>query len=153
MTEPQVFELEAKESPPVRRLTVVEQVYHQQGDMPPVAFEGRWSGPLESDESTYQRPGAKVAGDWIPLDLGWLGDQAGSVIIENITGRYLKTIPTEEEKAELASKTIQVAIKGQKPFTFVPPGQHLRINLFAENEYFVCCPAGPAEFNIFAIPR
>lgn len=145
-------------SQPICKLTVVERVYHRQGNNPPLQIESKFEYPLSVDEACYFRPSCKVGPEWSALDFGWIGrENAGTIVIQNITGRYLAKIPTPEEKAELDAKALIVSVcyssESRLEFAVIPPKQNLRLNLFPGADYSIRCPAGQAEFNLYAIPK
>jgi hypothetical protein len=146
---------ETSSSVPACKLTVVERVYHRQGNHPPLQIESKFEHVLAVDEACYFRPGCKVTEDWQALDFGWLKDNAGTIVIQNITGRFLSKIPTPDKKRELDAKLLEVGVVAPIPipFALVPPKQNVRLNLMPGLTYLVRCQSGPAEFNLYAIPR
>lgn len=141
---------------PVSKLTVVERVYHRQGNNPPLQIESKFEHVLSVDEPVYFRPGSKVSGDWTEFDFGWLGrENTGTIVIQNITGRYLQRIPTAEQKRELEAKVLEIGIVAPipLPFAIIPPKQNLRLNLMPGLSYLVRSQSGQAEFNFYAIPK
>lgn len=91
------------------RLTVLTNVYYEQDGEAPHAVATRVSKLIGTKEQPYQRK--RLQAHLLPskLDYGWFSDkldQIGMVLIENMAGANLNTIPTEEEKKRFESQTL-----------------------------------------------
>lgn len=146
---------DANASAPPHRLTVIERVYHQQQNQPPLQIESKFVQELSVDEACYFRPASRISEDWQALDYGFLKDACGTIVLQNISGRYLRAIPTPDAKKELDAKILEVGVMAPIPipFALVPPKQNLRVNLMPGLTYLVRSQSGQAEFNLYAIPR
>lgn len=108
------------------RLTIVEQVSFISPEDPPKSDENRWSIPISSDEQPYGRK-TRATPEWKPLDCGWV-KECSVLIIYNLEGKNRQKIPTEEEKAETASKVLELALDGTHIASIaIPPGSSIRI--------------------------
>lgn len=90
------------------RLGIVEQIYCYPPGAAPTLIdirEGLW---LETDEQPYQRK-LKVGPEWQPLDCGWLdGKGVSLLVLVNEEGKHLTVIPSEQQKAALALRVVEV---------------------------------------------
>lgn len=146
------------ETPP-NRITVVEHVYYEdrQGGAPIIPAGKPYSTTVESDELPFQRK-LKAGSEWqgMPGVIEWLGGSVGLLKIENVEGENLQVTPTEEEKADIASRIIDVGVKtetGVQPFGEVRPGESLRINVHLDALILVRCRIKTAKYWIHAFPR
>lgn len=137
--------------PPKNLLTVVETVYHQVFGEQPVSIDSRFDRELSSDEQMYQRH--KVATEnWQPLDLGWVSN-AGTIVIQNTEGKLSQTVPTPEQKAEIAKKIIAVSYNSEsKEEFYVMPGESTRLHPSHPDKLLIRCLSGSAKYTINAIP-
>lgn len=97
------------------RITVIDTVAHQMFRSRTTIAEERFIMPCKSSEQPYQRLSFFVGEEWESLRLDWLmtseGDwNCGMIKIANEEGRFLQTIPTNEEIAEEAKKVLVVGI-------------------------------------------
>lgn len=57
--------------PTVRRMTLVEQLYYQNGCNDPVAISHSYEATVKSEEQAYVRY-VMVGNSWVALDFGWV---------------------------------------------------------------------------------
>lgn len=155
--------LDVRQSPDKRdpkllnSVSIKELVYHRTPNGQTLPIESIFNTPLEVEEATYSRPGGKVGEEWTPIDLGWVGENAGMIVIQNLSGKNLQRQPTKEEKAEIDKKVIEVGISFGKEvpdrFTLVLPKQNFRWNLIPELTYSLRSQSGRIDFNLYVIPR
>lgn len=100
------------------RFGAVTTLFHQQPRTPAFTVDVRFTRFLDSDEQPYQRR-LTLTESWVPLDLGsWIDPEKVAVlIIKNEEGRHL-TIPTEEEKKDMAERRVFIG----RPFGNDPKG-------------------------------
>ncbi len=135
------------------RLTVVEMVHHQTQDEDPFTVETRFERKLETQEQPYSRT-TTVGEKWTPLDCGWLGDNVGMLVITNKEGGFT-TLPTEEERQELAKKIVAVQYDGgfEDSYWVILPGESMRgMPLFASG-LLIRSLHGKIKYTISLIPR
>lgn len=140
--------------PPFRdRMTVVDKTYHQPAQGEAFCCEVTFERTLMSDESVYSRK--KRAGEeWQPLDCGWITEDSGRVgmlIVRNDEGKNLQRLPSDDEKAALAQKVLEVGTH-DLPLFVVPPGESLRATP-AETPLYVRCLGGECHYTVFAFPN
>lgn len=153
-----------------RRVAINETVYHQQIGKQPTSISHRSSRWLLSDEQPWRRE-FTVGPEWIPLDLGWIGDRVGLLHLANLGGSRLPTNPTIENLTETLRLTVDVAIlidindrdepRDQHspplvpvvlvPTWQVPPGDALRGLPRNPQNLRVCCVGGLVKcvLNLF----
>lgn len=102
------------------QITVVSTIYHvpENVDDPTVSCEVRWSKKLLTKQQPFHRR-LTVGSEPIPLDGCWLS-AASMLVVVNREGCDLRTIPTQEERDEMALRTVQLSVNGQ-PFGYVAP--------------------------------
>ena len=94
------------------RITATLTVHHQLAGEQPQMFPFAYSKLLHTDHEHYHRT-MKATDDWTPLDFGWVPSQdVGFLIVHNLEGTKPDVIPTEEEKIELAQRTIELSYVG-----------------------------------------
>lgn len=138
--------------PPRSRLTVIELVYHRQWGEEPVLFEGRFGRELETHEQAYRRM-ITVGETPQPLDTGWLAGLVGMLVVANLEGRRQQVIPTEQQRAELAAKVIEVGSTNSQQVWLVPPGESFRGWPSSPEQVTLRCQQGKAHCTVFAVPR
>lgn len=158
--EEEIMEVVANPSPAPIRLTVYERVSHQYANRSPFQVTSIYESPLETEEAPYSRPDAKIGEEWATIDSGWVGENQGTVIVQNISGKYLRQYPTPEEELELKKKVIEVGIQcGHealglvKPITRIPPGQNFRWIWIPGETYLLRSLSGKSEYNLNVFPR
>lgn len=139
----------------VDRISVVFQALHEHCCSDPMPIPCTFAHILGTIEQPWHRV-MRVSQEWIPLDLGWLADGAGFLIIRNVTGSKKHLQPSEEEKADLAKKIVVVAPADTDP---KKTGRSIRPGHFdfgyPENarELRIRCEHGTAEILLDVIPR
>jgi len=137
---------------PINRLVVVETVYHAPSVDRPVSVDGSFSTWLSSDESPCGPRFSFAGEEWEQIDSGWI-KQASMVSISNVEGKHHQVVPSAEEKVVIASKIIEVAVRGGEAHPFlVRPGQSMRFCPSDLSTLLVRCRAGRAKFNITIFP-
>lgn len=117
---------------PHPRLTVVGNVYHEDGTGSPKSCPLNFVQLLKSQEPTEAFM-LRVGSEWTPLVVG--SDRRASVIVLcNHEGADRQTYPTPEEKAATAARVVQLGVQCDyddgyqqahfvQPFARVAPGQ------------------------------
>jgi hypothetical protein len=131
----------------IRRVTVVEGVYHMGVDVPTTVTENRFSRDVESDEQPYIRR-FTVGSDWVQLDTGWV-DAIGMLVISNEEGRVFQRIPTKEEREETMRRVVEVA--GTPPWLILPT-ESMR-GLPANRSVRMRCLHGEARVVVTVVPK
>lgn len=142
------------------RITLVETIYHTPARGDAMTSTARFSRWLRSNEQVYG-PRRFLAGtSWTPIDLGWFVDEKMSMLVlSNEEGKYLSTQPTEEERTALASRVIELGISPTPrpidylPFTYLPPGECLRLPVIDGSILAVRCRAEKAICLITLFPE
>lgn len=116
----------AKEESMRELLTVVESVYHSQEGRQPTAITSKFTRELTTSEQAYVRYQV-VTEEWQEIDLAWIGENLSSLCIANEEGTVIQTYPTEEAKAELARKVLEVRFVGDAGLLLIPPRESTRI--------------------------
>lgn len=133
------------------RVTVVEQVCHQrEGEGPVSAPSSRFWRTLKSSGEAYQR-GLVADGSWRKLDLGWVPDP-GLVLIYNREGQNLQANPSDEERADIAKRVLEVSYAGELPGWLVLPGESMRGLPTDASELMVRSRHGKIRYQVFAVP-
>lgn len=154
---------------PGPRLSIVERVYYQHHADVPAFSERQWSRWLKTTEQPYQRQ-LVVNTDWQPLDYGWI-EKPSLFIVTNEQGLHRSTVPTEEERADDASRVIEVAVCFQapaekdrdmhsapksppviQPFTTISPGESLRLVPVYPLAYLYRSLNATARCSVFVVP-
>lgn len=107
-------------------LTVVENVYHSQEGRQPTAISSKFERELTTSEQAYIRYQV-VTEEWKEIDLAWIGDSLSSLCISNEEGNVVQTIPTDDAKAELARKVLEVRFVGDAGLLLILPRESMRI--------------------------
>jgi hypothetical protein len=96
------------------RITARLVYYHEHHGYAPATAELHYSDFLETFEIEPQTKRMnKVLPVWHPLPIGDLQvEHVGMVVIENLAGRKLSTVPTDEDKARFAKQIIRVRKAG-----------------------------------------
>lgn len=88
-------------------IVVIQTAYFLRPGREIVATDARWESRA-ADEQPYTRD-LTLGETWTPLDLGWLNGKAGWVDIANQEGRRWERGPTDDERAAVARKVIEVS--------------------------------------------
>ncbi len=154
------------------KITVVESIYHRPGPNQPMSqVPIQFSRDCHTDEQTYGPRQIRVGPEWQPIELGWFKDQplnVGMIVLVNNEGRFTQRVPTEEERAEAASKVIEVGIligqddgsfhKGPLidiilPFAIVIPTEGQRLTPADPLLLRIRCRNGIARCTLTIFPR
>lgn len=121
----------------------------------PHSVVSRWSRMLNSREQVYVRK-TRVGPEWTNLNLGWLQDQCGLLVIVNNEGSFTQRQPTGPEREEAAKKILEIATASSvdipHPFTLVFPQEDMRVSPERSN-YRIRSQYGDCRFTIYAYPR
>ena len=138
------------------RLTVVETVYHQPAESPPVTMTGdavRFSRELASDEQAYERR-QSVGEAWESLNPGWI-EKCGMLLLRNDEGQFMAQ-PTDEQRQEVMARVIEVAFfihDVSKAAILVPPGESCRFCPAEFKHVWLRCRQGKARYTLCLIPE
>lgn len=132
------------------RLTIVECVYHQPFGEQPTVVEHRYSRELESKEQVYERR-VTIGENWQPLDTGWI-ERLGLLVIANHEGHGLQRAPSDDERAAIAARVVEVGLDG-RAIWLVLPGESMRATPATLSGLQVRCQRGEARCTIHAYPR
>jgi hypothetical protein len=134
-------------------MTVVEHVYHQvSGERPVEAPTRGYDRALQSDGGSFLR--SLIADEtWRPLNLEWV-PEPGLLCIYNREGSNLPTLPSEEEKADIARRVLEVSysVDGELGWE-IPPGESMRGIPTKAKELMVRSRHEVIRYTVFAIPR
>ncbi len=137
---------------PKNRLTVVGTVYHQVPQGEPDSFESRFVRGLEDEEQPYRRQ-TKVGEKWEAIDFGWL-ESVGYLVIRNEAGKDRTTKPTNEEKAALAKKVLELTLDTNEEDCWdVLPGESFQGNTRYWKNLFIRSQSGVIDYTLYAVPR
>lgn len=136
------------------RFTVHSLFHHEKTGEKPFSMEGGFSAEVQTDEESFSRK-FRATEEFQPLNFGWLApQQAGLVVIRNVEGEGLLLIPSEDEKAQIAKRVIEVAIEGAEPCVFpIAPKQFHPFYCTDPSKLRIRCQCGSAEYRIFVVPR
>lgn len=150
------------------RLTVVDQVYHEANcceDTRP-HIDTRFSLPTYSDDLRGDQLYRRVRLDWEKIDYGEV--TPSMVVIQNVTGRSLRTHPTKEVKDQIENCRLEIGVSNPErdhdivSFAYIPSPRlvgrrpvsirlwpidqlWIRVNLIPDNV--------TPEYNLFVIPE
>lgn len=147
---------------PKARIVVKDLIYHQvHGEQPTVMELPGFTRALKTDEQLWSRK-QTVGPEWTALDIGWFKDQpCGMLVIENLEGHFLQTQPTDEERAAVEVKVVELCLSGigigddgSAPMADVllPVRETCR---FQPNDLRLIglrCPTGPAKVQVTIFP-
>ena len=106
------------------RLTCVLNLYHEQHGEQPTGMRLTFSESLSVNAERYQRR-MRVTEQAIPLDLGWFKpDEVGLILVENLEGLHLQVHPSDEERADLELRVLEVG-EPDCSCWFIPPRRFL----------------------------
>lgn len=144
------------------RVTVMESICHENENGPHQIPLSPFSYSLQSDEQTYSRI-MTVGSDWVKMDTGWLGESVSMIHLYNMEGKLGPHRPTDEQKSEIESRVIQVAvaIEGlpKVPCSYLSPKRSIRLQCDGgegkqnlSSYYWVRCTAGKCRLQVSALP-
>lgn len=145
---------------PKNRITVVESIYHTEFGQNPSMIDARYSRELDSDEQLYQRR-LTATEEWSRLDTGWI-EEAGLMVIKNLTGEFLQISPSEEEKEETKKKILELSyLVGANPFDslseglnwLIPPKETMKAVPSSVKTLFIRSQFGEIKYNLYLFPK
>ena len=147
------------------RLTVVEQISYQGGCDPGVAYRYQRSLALRTEDSPLFRR-LVVGPNWTQLDLGGI-DEPILVRLENEEGEDQRVIPTDDERAAIAARIVEVGVRTDPffrlgdpavaasvaPLALAPPGESLRFQPHPDtvSRLTVRCQSGTARCRLLVV--
>ena len=148
------------------RVVVVDQIYHQAAGEMPSCVESRFSFDLEQVEQVYARR-ITLDEQWIALDTGWLNGAVSFVVLENLEGTGLQTIPTEKEQADINRRVVEIGCWDGKdtghsvsyiqavtvPFLSIFPTESDRFRPVDPSYVLLRCRSGTARILLHVYPR
>lgn len=136
------------------RLTVITNIHHEhRGESPRTIPVGYSRSLLEKEEPYQRRFNAKP--EWAPVDLGWFDPaKVGCIVIENLEGKSALVNPTEEERAEIDAKVLEVSYsKNSSECDLIPP-RAADIKWPADaTKLHIRCQSGTASCRISILSR
>lgn len=136
------------------RLTIVEQVYHQDSDGNATPAGQPYSRLLVSDEQPFVRR-LEVGPEWVQLPTGWL-TQASVLLLTNDgpQKRAVNPTPEEREKDEDCVLWLGLRIRDMPPEPFSPLrlSESLRLPPYILSKLFLRCPTGITKVTITLLP-
>lgn len=134
------------------QLTVVETVYHLASGEEPTAAEVRFVRELETVEQPYVRK-LVIGEEWQPLDFGWVKD-IGMFVLRNDEGAGLQTMPTDEERAAIMAKVLELGTAAWDNCRWlIFPQDAFRATPKVIEGLVVRCLSGKAKATIYVYPR
>lgn len=103
------------------RVTLQTNFYFEHQGEQPLQFSQVFSERLKGAEESYTRR-VKVTEEGAPLDLSYLKDDVGWVIVQSLEGEIRTVQPTEEERADRAKRIISVYFGAERGL-HIHPGQ------------------------------
>lgn len=137
------------------RTTVNLNVYHEQTGEPIFGVSKSFHFSCESQEQAYQRR-ITVSETPVALNLGWIVNSPGLLVIENREGTLAKTIPTEQERETLANQSVilQFCSSDQRTHGIeIPAGQSFAVRPSLDAPLSVYCVKGTAAILVTALAR
>lgn len=143
------------------RITVVETVYHQSFGGEPTCSESKYTKILETMEQPFKRD-TKCTEEWDKLDAGWL-DECSLLVISNKEGSGLQSIPTEDEKLDIAMRVIEISgeydigsVDGPEkpvPHFEICPGESFRGCPVELKKLYIRCRYETARYSLTVFPK
>jgi len=136
------------------KITIVQQFYYQIHGRNPNQVTSKFDRQLKTKEQFYTR--WKIVGEEAQeLDTGWIDDPE-MIIIQNVEGKDLNRIPTEEEREKIANRILQVCIKSPHQLAYLPilkvrPGEDVTFTPVQGQAYYLRCQKETASSIIHAI--
>jgi len=138
---------------PQNVMTVVEHVYHQPFGEQPVGVDSSFNRKLDSDEQMFVRK-FRVTEEWTPINVGWV-ESAGMLMLSNDEGRSLQTLPSDEEKAAVAARVVELKYQDapdDQAWT-VLPGESMRAMPSQASLLMLRCRSESARVTLTLIPN
>ena len=136
------------------RLTITGAISYQSAGGEAIQYPLNEGVNLQTVEDPYDRH-QRFGEDWQPIEVGWI-EGASIVYLFNTEGGGFQRIPTEEEKAAVTARIIEVAVGNDPyptPFLLLPPGRRQSF-LPADIKRLVArCQKGIAKCRIVILPN
>lgn len=139
------------------RLTLILTAHHSRNGSQPTTTDVRYGKTLTEDEDTYRRD-IKVSEDWTNLDMGWIGNPS-FLILQNLAGEGLATIPTPEKRRDIDSKIIEVGINTDYEnspvisMISILPREIAAFTPSNSNNIYVRCINGETKLRVNTFPK
>lgn len=135
------------------RFTVGGNIYYQIPGSDPVHVPMKYDRGVLTPEQPWQHsPSGGVGPEWIPVDLGWLADCCGTVVITN--REKSSDYPQENDKIiELAYGDHDPHDTLERRHLKIPPGEVQPVYPSHPKELYLRCVNGPAKYSITVFPR
>lgn len=118
----------------------------------PDGFMGSFLHMIESDQaSIYSRP-LNLTEDPMPLDVGWLEDNAGLIGLVYPKIKY-PIVPKPEQLLEDQKKVIAVTFKDSDENWIVPPGMPFFGFPSDHGQVLLSCLYGSAKAKLYVFPK
>lgn len=95
------------------RVSIVETLYFHTVGVNPHVVQTRYGRNLKTEEQVFVRR-LTLTDDWVALDAGWL-KAVSYVLIQNMEGRMLQVNPTDEERADIESRVVEISFSASEP--------------------------------------
>ena len=120
-------------------IVIRDQIYYRDvtDNSDPQSFTVGWSYEIDSKEQPWIRRCIAEDTTWKPLDLGWLKNQCGLIIIHNLE--------TEKTASSLE-------LGNPKAFACIPPRHECRFSPVNWNDLVVHSTSGKVRFVVRAYP-
>ncbi|MDB4786224.1 hypothetical protein OAG36_00670 [bacterium] len=134
------------------RLTVVEQVIHQQFGEPASQFDSRYAIPCTTSDEVWDRK-LMVGEEFQPLVSKhcWI-EEPGMVIITNLAGNFTQVQPTDEERLEEESKVLSICANDEQVF-YIPAQANMRFWPPTLTRFNIRCINGETKYKITVFPK
>lgn len=135
--------------------------YYGAGNPQHKSYNSTYSAKCDMNEAPYER-NLRVTEEWQQLDQGWFKDYPGKepeeMLLINEEGSLLQRIPTEGERAEIASRIVEVGIGNRDqlavcPIARIKPGRSLRYSPQEIGRVWLRCRKGVARVSLILIPE
>lgn len=132
------------------RMTVVLNIYHQHPGDDASHVANVESRALNTVCEVYSRR-ITITPEWMPLDLGWIGKEAGTIVIQNIEGKDITEQPSPEQIKETESRVILLSYDKVRSFEVRVGACYYGTPTHLE-DLRISCPTGKALARITVIP-
>jgi hypothetical protein len=105
------------ESVPTSRLTVTRNTYYQRAGESPVHVPSLFTRVTRTGEQAYSRTGLRLRREdgWVAIDVGWLAEGCGLVVVKNEGGDPRRVQPTDDERAAEDARGIEWGVLLEVP--------------------------------------
>jgi hypothetical protein len=146
--------MDAISSVPLSRLVVVDKISYQGPYDEPTALGNGFSRLVDSREQVYRRR-INLNNNWVKLDLGWLSDKAGMILLEVIQDVQL-TFPSEETKLRNSQLNVELGINTIEEMVSIARirlGESMRFEPIKDQSYYARCPSDSVVLLVAVIPE